>query len=184
MNCRPRNIVVSTQRTTAEEFLILPSKKNWMGKAFGACVSATPSAKRSWAPLLLTHTRDCVVGRCVGVAAFILFRVVTWAATWFYSRGGGAQNRSSLVGPVDPHNRLVHILRRRDDAVAAQTLQEIGNYCAFANRSGTPYILGCSGTRRARAVAIRHKLRGLMLQTIEDREFSILDPRFKASRLR
>jgi hypothetical protein len=40
INCKPRNIVALTQRTTAEELLILPSKKNWTGKAFRACVSA------------------------------------------------------------------------------------------------------------------------------------------------
>ena len=34
-------------------------------------------------------------------------------------------DRSSLVGPVDPHNRLVRNLRRRDDAVAAQTLKRL-----------------------------------------------------------
>jgi hypothetical protein len=135
-----------------------------MGKAFGAVLAQYRARKRPWVRLLLTLTRYCIVGRCVGVAAFIPFRAAMWAATWFYSRGGGAQNRSSLVGPVDPHNRLVHILRRRDDAVAAQTLQEIGNYYAFANGCGTPYILYGFGARRARVVAIRPKLRGLKLQ--------------------
>jgi hypothetical protein len=86
-----------------------------------------------------------------------------------------AQNRSSLVGPVDPHNRLVRLLRQRDDTVAAQTLKAIGNYRAFGNGCGTLYILRNSSRRRVRIVAIRPKLRGLKPQTIEDRRPRIED---------
>jgi hypothetical protein len=146
---------------------------------------------------LKLQVRHCIEWRCVNGVGFRSLQCGGVGGD-LATAAAACPEPESLVGPVDPHNRLVHYLRQRDDAVAAQTLQAFRNYRAFANGFGTPYILQPSSSRRVRVVAIRHKLRGLKLQTIEDRRpriedrgqsifdsrSSIFDHRFTVLRLR